>query len=130
MPATNYRNPLWNDLTQGYQARVNALGQPFLHVASGTVFLAIAVPLANIDPRMDLGADPREMCTLEGLRDQMPVMKLNDIVQQTNPPFNTASFQSFPVWRLTRREDNGANFTIKYWAVKVVAQDTLSPLTS
>lgn len=46
-------------------------------------------------------------------------LELGDVIKQINPPWNTSTFQKYPLWKLIRREDNGANFSIKFWAVKV-----------
>lgn len=104
---------------------MSALGQPFEHQRTGVTFNAIFINVPPVDPRLDLGADLREMSTLEASRDKIPQgMKLGDVVQQSNPPWNTSEFQQFPYWKLVRREDNGANFTIKFWAVHVTDKDT------
>ena len=89
------------------------------------MFSAIAINLPPVDPQgLELGSDWREMCTLEARRDKVPQgMGLGDVVKQTAPPWNTAEFQQFPRWKLVRREDNGANFTVKFWAVKIADVD-------
>jgi hypothetical protein len=101
-----------------------ALGQPMTLLRTGDTFNAILVDLKPLDPRLDLGSDWREMCTIEARRDQIPqTMRADegygDIVRQANPPWNTSEFTEFPLWKLIRREDNGARFTIMFWAARV-----------
>jgi len=120
----NFRNPTYTDLRQGFDDRMAALGQPFELLRTGETFRAIAINVPPIDPRLELGSDLREHCTIEALRDRLPVgIKHGDVIKQTNPPFNTSTFQEFPIWKVIKREDNGANFTIRYWAVKVPQEE-------
>lgn len=120
----NFRNPSYGDLQQGFSNRMSALGQPFELLRTGETFSAIPIQVHDIDPRLELGSDPRECCTLEARRDKIPQgLKPGDVLKQLDPPYNTSSFQEFPLWKLIKRSNNGANFAITYWAVKVPAEE-------
>ncbi len=91
-----------------------------LHQRSGETFPAILLPVNAIDPRLELGDDPREMATMEARRDRIPEIKYGDVIVQTKP-FLSDSPQ--PLWKAVRRDDNPANFAVKWWLVKITDQD-------
>lgn len=124
----NFRNPTYQDLMQGFAERLSSLGQPFKLMRTGDIFQAIAINLFPIDPRLELGADTRAFGRIEGRRDQLPPTLLvdesfGDVIQQMNPPWNTATFQKFPLWKLARRDDNGFSFSIIFHCVQVATID-------
>ncbi len=124
----NFRNPTYQDLMQGFSDRMTALGQPFKLMRTGETFNAIGINLQPIDPRLDLGSDPRAHGRIEARRDQLPEGILTDdaygdIIQQINPPWNTATFKRFPLWKLVNREDNGLSFSIIFYCVQVADVD-------
>jgi len=118
--AATFRNPIYQDLIQGFMDRMASLGQEFELLRTGEKFKAIAIPMPPVDPTLELGSDWRELLTLEARRDQIPSgLVLNDVLRQSNPPYNTRLFQKFPLLKLVRRDDNPASFAVKYWAIKV-----------
>jgi hypothetical protein len=109
------------ELQEGFQTRIDSLGQPFVHKKSGTSFLGILLPVHPVDPMLELGSDWREMATLEALRNTVPAINYADVIAQTNPIWGAVGTP--PQWKVVRREDNPADFAIKYWLVKITSQD-------
>ncbi len=111
------------ELRSGFDERINELGQRFSLLRTGDEFDAILLPVAPIDPQLELGSDWRELATLEGRRDRMPAIVYADIIIQTLPFWATEPLVAPPKWKVVRRDDNPANFAIKFWLVKITDQD-------
>jgi hypothetical protein len=115
-------------LKLGFNERLQSLGQRLRLDRTGAEWNGILLPVNPIDPRLELGDDPRELATLEMRRDGSPDLEHGDVVIQIRPPWATKSFnEGFvkpPLWRVLRRDDNPANFSIRYWLVKITSDDT------
>jgi hypothetical protein len=108
------------DLLESVNLRFTSFGQDFTLQRTGESFHAVLIPQPSIDPRLDLGADPREFAIMEGRRDILPELKYGDIILQTSAVWFTEAGQtgSWP-WKVVRRDDNPANVAIRYWMVKI-----------
>jgi hypothetical protein len=107
------------DLVGSVTERVTAYGQQLRLERTGEEFTAVLTPQPSIDPRLDLGADPREMALLEGRRDMVPELKYGDTVTQISAVWaHVGDVVSFP-WKVVKRDDNPANVAIRYWLVKI-----------
>src|SRR6058998_2741818 len=93
---------------------INAFGQTFRHVRSNQLFDAMIEPQAPIDPRLDLGADPRECAVLHGDRAASPAIAYGDVLEQLTGLWFDVDTPK-PSWKVTKRDDNPANVAIKYW---------------
>ena len=111
------------ELRDGFNERINELGQQFKLERTGDSFNAILLSVNPIDPQLELGSDWREMATLEGRRDLMPAIVYGDTIVQPFPFWATEALASPPRWKVIRRDDNPANFAIKYWLVKITDND-------
>ena len=111
-------------LMDGFKNRVTQLGQVMEMEETGEQFKAILLPVNAIDPRLELGDDPREMATIEARRGHVPEIKYGDVILQIKP-FWAAPGEDVPSprWRALRRDDNPANFAVKWWLVKITDQD-------
>ncbi len=119
--------PAMLELQTGFNQRLAQLGQPMQHQRSGETFTAILLPVNAIDPRLELGDDPRELATMEARRDRIPEIKYGDVIVQTQPFWaNSAAPVVQPLWKAVRRDDNPANFAVKWWLVKITDQDAQS----
>ncbi len=65
-----------------------------------------------VDPALELGYDPRELSIIECLNDDAPETDVSQIQFQDVVAKNK--------WKVVRREDNPADFTVRYWVVKIV----------
>ncbi len=111
------------ELRAGFDERINELGQRFQLARTGDEFDAILLPVTPIDPQLELGSDWREMATLECRRDRLPEIVYADIIIQPNPFWATDALESPPKWKVFRRDDNPANFAVKFWLVKITEKD-------
>lgn len=111
------------ELQAGFDERMTELGQRFSLPRTGDQFDAILLPVNPIDPQLELGSDWREMATLEGRRDRMPTITYGDTVIQIQPFWATDALITPPQWKVIRRDDNPANFAVKFWLVKITVQD-------
>lgn len=68
------------------------------------------MPMPAIEPSMPLGNDWRELSTLQAFRDDVP-----DEIQAQSRIANAGD-----TWKVVRRDDNPADFAVKFWVVKVV----------
>jgi len=116
------------ELRAGFDERIAELGQLFSLERTGDEFEAILLPVNPIDPQLELGSDWREMATLEGNRERVPWwnIKYGDVILQTNPFWRTDILSTIPKWKIIRKDDNPANFTIKFWVVKITDKDVQS----
>ena len=111
------------DLVGSVTERVTAYGQRIRLGRTGEEFTAVLTPQPAIDPRLELGADAREMALMEGRRDMIPSLNYGDVVTQTSAVWaHTGDIVSFP-WRVVKRDDNPANVAIRYWLVKIGDED-------
>lgn len=116
-------NPAMLELLSGFRDRMEMFGQPFLLRRTQETFQGMMFSAPVIAPQLELGSDTRELSTLEVRRGFAPVLQINDVLEQTQPFWRSAAIRdSFPnpVWKVVRREDNPADFAIRYWVVKVV----------
>lgn len=116
-------NTMLLELRDGFDERIMTVGQRFKLEQSGDEFDAILTPVPSIDPTFELGSDLREKATLEIRRDRTPVVNYGDVVIQTQPFWATDALASPPRWKVIHREDNPANFVVKYWVAKITDQD-------
>jgi hypothetical protein len=80
-----------------------------------TQFQAILNVANPFDPETELGSDPREKCTMEVLQPG-PVLNVNDFITE---------FGTVNKWQVVYRDNNPADFTVKYvLAVVIAALDT------
>jgi hypothetical protein len=110
-------------LQSGFDERMSELGQRFRLPRTGDEFDAILLPLPPIDPMFELGTDKREKASLEGRRDRLPAIVRDDIILQLQPFWTTEPLAAPPKWMALEREDNPANFAVKYTLVKVTEGD-------
>lgn len=73
---------------------------------------------------MPLGEDSREMSMIESRRDLIPLLQSGDIILQIHPLYELSNAEIPPKWRVTRRVNNPANFTIQYWLVLIAENDS------
>lgn len=111
----NIKSPGWQDLLAGFRQRMQILGQKLTLLRTSETFYGILLPAQSVDPRLDIGQDPREFATLEFERNKGPEVLQNDFIVQANAPFLASE-----KWTVVRREDSGADFASKFWMVKVV----------
>src|SRR5205814_10178213 len=103
------------DLIGSVTERVTAFGQRLRLERTGEEFTAVLTPQPSIDPRLDLGADPREMALLEGRRDLVPNLEHGDTITQLSAVWAKVGDEvEFPC-KVVRRDDNPANVAIRYW---------------
>ena len=109
-------------------------GQAFIQERTGIGFEALIVAMPSIDPRLDLGNDPRERALLSGLRNSLgasipadvtpipPDVRYGDVLAQTT---GTSFVEDtvFPRWQVTKRDDNPANPVIQFWLIKIADAD-------
>lgn len=82
---------------------------------TGAQFVALLNAAPQVDPRLELNADGRELCVME-IRRPGPALEMNDTVQDVD---------SLNKWRVLKRDVNNADpLTDKYWAVQVTTQDS------
>lgn len=110
------------ELRAGFDERIAELGQRFRLDKTGQEWDAILLKVQPIDPQFELGSDWREMATLESRRDGTPAVAYGDYVIQVHPFWATDSTTT-ATWKVIRREDNPADFALKFWVVKVTDQD-------
>ncbi len=115
------------ELKQGFFDRIAELGQSFAleNPSYPYEFEGILLPINPIDPQLELGSDWREMATLEGSRERVPwnVIKYGDVIIQLHPFWATDVLSEKPRWKVIRRNNNPANFTVQYWVVKITTED-------
>src|SRR5207249_2314246 len=103
--------------------RVTAFGQQLRLERTGEEFVAVLTPQPSIDPRLELGEDPREMALLEGRRELVPKLEYGDIVTQISAVWAQVGEDVAFQWKVLKRDDNPANVAIRYWFVKITDQD-------
>lgn len=98
-------------LREGFFARLQDFGPavPFTG-PSASSFSGVLMPMPAIEPSMPLGNDWRELSTLQAFRDDVP-----DEIQAQSRIANAGD-----TWKVVRRDDNPADFAVKFWVVKVV----------
>jgi hypothetical protein len=111
-------------LMDGFKNRVSQLGQVMELERTQEQFKAILLPVTAVDPRLELSDDPRELATIEARRDRVPEIKYGDVILQLKPFWALPGEDvPSPRWRAIRRDDNPANFAVKWWLVKITDQD-------
>ena len=73
----------------------------------------------QIDPRLDVSNDPRELSVLE-VRRPVPQGTFAGLQRDLNSNDQIAGPDG-TLWTLIRRDDNPATFSVKFWLAKVVA---------
>jgi len=111
------------ELRSGFDERIAGLGQKFVRESTGEEWDGILLAVPSVDPRLDLGEDLRERATLECRRDSCPDLAYGEIVIQKRPFWAVSENTPSPRWSVSSREDNPADFAIKYWLVKIGAKD-------
>src|SRR5437867_1046583 len=116
-----------DDLQIGFEARLELYGETFTVMsgaATGKAFPAILMPFAALDPRMELGRDPREYASLQCLRDDYPdgIESQDSIKSGGSDPSDPALYS----WRVVDRDDNPGDFAVKLFLVKIVEGKDLS----
>ncbi len=111
------------ELRSGFDERMAGLGQRFERLTTGEEWDGILLAVPPVDPAMDLGEDLRERATMECRRDSAPELEYGEIVIQKRPFWSLTGDAPSPRWSVTRREDNPANFAIRYWLIKVTDKD-------
>lgn len=108
---------------EGFCSQLEVDGRRFRQVGNApnaTDFYGLLTPAASIDPRLELGSDLRELSTLECLNiDASPWGAAPDIAQQDR----LLDVMANATWRVVKRENNPADFTVKFWVVKITGQD-------
>jgi len=108
------------ELRSGFDERMASLGQRFSRETTGEEWDGILLSVPPLDPRMDLGADLREFATLECRRDTSPDLQYGEVIIQQRPFWQVSDNAPAPRWSVARREDNPADFAVKYWLAKLV----------
>jgi hypothetical protein len=111
------------ELRTGFAERIKELGQKFRLLKDGSEWDGILLGVPPMDPQLELGSDWREMATLESLRQVTPSIGYGDLIKQVSPFWSIPSDPQTVLWKVVRREDNGAYFTIKFWLVMVTQKD-------
>lgn len=81
-----------------------------------TGLLAVNPP---IDPRLDLNADPREAAIIETESTGIPTV----LMKSDSRLNHRLKDEAGNTWNTIRREDNPADFTTRFWVVKITPQD-------
>ena len=83
-----------------------------------TPILGTLASAAQIDPRLEVTNDPRELSILE-VRRPVPQGTFSTVQRDLNSNDQIAGADG-TLWTLIRRDDNPATFTVKFWLAKVV----------
>jgi hypothetical protein len=114
--------PAAQALSEGFQTQLATHGRTLTVVSGNTSesFAALVDPQPAIDPRTELGEDPRELVLIEVYRSQVPESLLagdacrNQFVTDENGQ----------MYEVLRRNDNpGDENCVSFWAVKRTTQD-------
>jgi len=110
------------ELRAGFDERMSSLGQRFRLDRTGDEWDGILLAIPPADPLQDLGSDLREKATMECRRDNIPELKYGDIITQLRPFWQDFATDP-PHWKLTWKQDNPAQFAVKFWMVRIIPQD-------
>src|SRR5881394_516010 len=109
------------ELRAGFDERLSSLGQRFKLDRTGDEWDAILLTIPPADPtNQELGSDLREKATMECRRDSIPEIKYMDTIVQLRPFWQEAGDTSQSKWKVVWRQDNPADFAIKFWLVRIV----------
>ena len=102
-------------LREGFDALLCADAKCLQTVKAPVTGFKAIVSVANpFDPETELGSDPREKVLIE-VKQPGPSLAVNDYVTEVGTTNK---------WQIVYRDDNKADFTIKYMGAAVLAIDT------
>lgn len=101
----------YDALEAGFDTRQEWFGRDLTNLRTNDVFNGIIDPNPPIIPESLLGDDPREFGVIHAKKDGTGNCKLGDVVRDADGN----------QWILLRRDDNPADFVVKFWAHKKVS---------
>lgn len=97
----------------GFKSNLGLNGRTILCPDGKTTFAALIEEADPLDPQMPIGDDLREYHCIHVIRESAPALNSQDEVRADTDRF-----------KIVKRIDNEANPIIKFYAVKIVPEDT------
>lgn len=94
----------------GFDTMKDFHGEALVLVRGGRGFVGLIDPQPEVDPTLEISSDYREIGMLHVKQSDDPGLVANDTITQAPDK-----------WRVVRRDNNPADFVVKYWLVKIVA---------